>query len=57
MKHHFDKMSKFKNYCETKEDPPEKEISEIIIHCADLSGPTKTWKIAEIWSRRCNREF
>jgi len=54
MKHHFDKMKRFKEYNATKSEPSDIEVSEIIIHLSDLSGPAKKWNISNTWSKRCN---
>ena len=34
-----------------------KVVTRTIIHCADLSGPTKDFPVAYKWSKKVNEEF
>ena len=34
-----------------------KTITKVMIHCADLSGPTKDFAVAFKWSKKVNEEF
>jgi len=42
MQFHFKKLKKFKDYNESKEKVPTFEVSEIMIHLADLSSPANS---------------
>ena len=61
MSKHFEIMTKLKKFIgdeNFKKDEFEKDfLSQIIIHLADLSSPTKTWDISRTWSDRVNKEF
>jgi len=50
-------MKKFKEYNESQEKVPQPEVSEIMIHLADLSSPANSWKISKQWSQRVCNEF
>ena len=45
------------NIPEGKEEQTKKLITNALLHCADLSNPTRPWKMAEKWGRLVGEEF
>jgi hypothetical protein len=50
----FKECVKDPNY---KKNVDKDQLSQMIIHLADLSSPTKEWEISKFWSIRINNEF
>jgi high affinity cGMP-specific 3',5'-cyclic phosphodiesterase 9 len=42
---------------EGKDEETKKLITNVLLHCADLSNPTRPWKMAEHWGRLVGEEF
>eukprot|EP00357_Protocruzia_adherens_P016754 CAMPEP_0115002696 /NCGR_PEP_ID=MMETSP0216-20121206/18162_1 /TAXON_ID=223996 /ORGANISM="Protocruzia adherens, Strain Boccale" /LENGTH=713 /DNA_ID=CAMNT_0002368345 /DNA_START=144 /DNA_END=2285 /DNA_ORIENTATION=- len=61
MKKHFKYLAKFRARCEADDyDPQGKDKSSalsFILHCADISNPTKPWHLCFEWSQRVLLEF
>ena len=65
VKHHFDSLGKFKSKLDNNELNPNFEqneddflqLSGILVHTADLYGPTKKLENAKTWSSLVNSEF
>lgn len=38
-------------------DDDVKTVTGMIVHCADVCGPTKIFEVAKNWSLRVNQEF
>ena len=49
-------MRLISNFLEYSRDDM-KTITKVMIHCADLSGPTKDFPIALKWAKKVNEEF
>jgi len=67
MKEHFDLMKSFKDVSERVKEVGHDDFGwtpddirifiGIVIHAADLSGPTKEFPVAKAWALRINTEF
>ena len=57
MMFHSDKLLEFKADIDAKKEINQLQLSGLMIHLADLSSPTKAWKISKVWSQRCCKEF
>jgi len=50
MMFHSDKLLEFKADIDAKKEINQLQLSGLMIHLADLSSPTKAWKISKVWS-------
>ena len=37
--------------------PDERLVCEFLVHCADISNPTRSFKVSKIWAERVVDEF
>ena len=63
MAQHFESLSYFKtsilnnDQLDIGEDETRQKVIKMALHCADVSNPSKDWKLYSTWTERCMEEF
>jgi calcium/calmodulin-dependent 3',5'-cyclic nucleotide phosphodiesterase len=57
MSYHFTQIKTIKNTMSLNEKIDKSKALSLILHCADISHPAKTWHLHEVWTNSLVSEF
>ncbi len=57
MSYHFSQLKTIKNMISLNEVIDKPKALSLVLHCADISHPSKTWNLHEKWTNALVQEF